>query len=103
MTLNFTGDERDGLTTREKAIILGFLIALGIFGMDYWKRSSSGILTFYLISILLFSALVIFIYSRFREGVGHKPPRDNLSTGGSFLFPSSAPTNFNSSKSNGNG
>jgi hypothetical protein len=28
MTLNFTGDEREGLTTREKAIVLGFLIAL---------------------------------------------------------------------------
>lgn len=30
MSLNYTGDERDGLTTREKAVVLGFLIALVI-------------------------------------------------------------------------
>jgi len=28
MMLNFTGDEREGLTSREKAVIFGFLIAL---------------------------------------------------------------------------
>ncbi len=27
-SLNFTGDDRDGLNTREKAILLGYLIAL---------------------------------------------------------------------------
>lgn len=30
MTLNFTGDEREGLTSREKAVVLGFLIAVVI-------------------------------------------------------------------------
>lgn len=67
MTLHFTGDDRDGLTCRERAIILGFFLSLGIQGISHWKRSSFGILTVYVLSAILGCFFVIFIYVAFRN------------------------------------
>lgn len=67
MTLHFTGDDRDGLTCRERAIILGFFLSFGIQAMSHWKRSSLGILAVYVLSAILGCFFVLFIYVAFRN------------------------------------
>ncbi|ODN05052.1 hypothetical protein Ocin01_01569 [Orchesella cincta] len=69
MTLHFTGDDREGLTCRERAIILGFFLAIGVQAMSHWKRSSVGLFAVYIISAVLGSLIILFIYMAFRQDV----------------------------------
>jgi len=67
MTLHFTGDDREGLTCRERAIILGFFLAIGVQAMSHWKRSSVSILALYVLSAVLGSFIILFVYMAFRQ------------------------------------
>lgn len=97
MTLHFSGDDREGLTCRERAIILGFFIAIvstlfkiiseilfwrstliktiaiyqGIQAMSLWKRSSVGILAVYVLSAVLGCFMVLFLYIALRNDLQH--------------------------------
>ncbi|CAL8073638.1 unnamed protein product [Orchesella dallaii] len=67
MTLHFSGDDREGLTCRERAVILGFFLAIGVQAMSHWKRSSVGILAVYVFSAVCCTFIILFVYMAFRQ------------------------------------